>query len=192
MKTIDPKSDATLLRNAAAAPAVGTDVGVVKVLDGVEVPDAVESLEVVTVTDGLVAGEDGAEEFTVPEVEPVEPADPEVEPVAPPDPEVESVAPPVPEVEAVEPADPEVESVGPADPEVESVAPVDPEAVFDVEAAVDDVGESGDDPDELGGIDMALVVDAGGAPVIVVPPCVLETWLSPPPLVAVVGSLPSQ
>jgi hypothetical protein len=182
VKTIDPKSDVTLLRSAAAAPAVGTDVGVVKVLDGVEVPDAVESLEVVTVTDGLVAGEDDAEELTVPEVEPVEPADPEVESVAPPDPEVESVAPPVPEVEAVEPAD----------PEVESVAPVDPEAVFDVEAAVDDVGESDDDPDELDGIDMKLVVDAGGAPVIVVPPCVLETWLSPPPLVAVVGSLPSQ
>lgn len=69
--------------------------------------------------------------------------------------------------------------------------PADPDVVFGVEAGVDDVGELDDDSDELGGIDIAVVVGAAVPPDIVVSPCVLETWLSPP-LVAEVGLLPSQ
>lgn len=89
MKAIDPRSDATLPRNATAAP-VGTDVGVVEVPDGVEVLDAVEPFDVVVVADGLVVGvEDDAEELAVPEVDSVEPAVPEADPVDSEDPEVD-------------------------------------------------------------------------------------------------------
>jgi hypothetical protein len=155
VKNSGPAPDPTLPRSSmAGAPAVGIDVEVVKVPDGVTVAGVVK-LPVgvpigvpvgVTVADGPLADE-------------------VVDPVGP----VGSEVLPSPEVDGDD-ADPE-EPVAPVEPS----EPVDSEVVSCVEVVDDDVIDPVDDPVESGGSGMNIVVVAAASPAVIVTPTVVVT-----------------